>query len=115
MNGNANKWVKASRMNLLKEFEITQGYSQPAAGQFSIWKSFMFITNANQWCLLASLLTASSTFEFAIKVEKKIIFKICLIISIILLNSWNTENEYYLGLTMHIASGNQANLKITDC
>lgn len=58
-------------MNLLEEYEITQGYSQPAAGQFSVWKSFMFITNANQWCLLASLLTASSASDFTITIEKK--------------------------------------------
>lgn len=57
MNGRANKWAKTSNMNLLRTHETTHGYSQPASGQFSQWKSFMFIRNANQSRLLASLLT----------------------------------------------------------
>lgn len=47
-------------MNLLRTHETTHGYSQPASGQFSQWKSFMFIRNANQSRLLASLLTDTS-------------------------------------------------------
>lgn len=64
MNGRANKWAKTSNMNLLRTHETTHGYSQPAFGQFSQWKSFMFIRNANQSRLLASLLT--DTFSISI-------------------------------------------------
>lgn len=51
---------KTSNMNLLRTHETTHSYSQPASGQFSQWKSFMFIRNANQSRLLASLLTDTS-------------------------------------------------------
>lgn len=42
------KKQQPSSKNLLTKYETTQGYCQPAAGQFSQWKSFMFIKNANQ-------------------------------------------------------------------
>lgn len=70
MNGRAHKRAKTSSMNLLTKYETTLGYCQPAAGQFSQLKSFMLIKNANQRCLLASLVTASFAFEFIIKAGK---------------------------------------------
>lgn len=71
MNGRANKWAKTSNMNSLRTHETTHGYSQPAFGQFSQWKSFMFIRNANQSCLLASLLTDTSASQSTTSIGKK--------------------------------------------
>lgn len=71
MNGRANKWAKTSNMNLLRTHETTHGYSQPASGQFSQWKSFMFIRNANQSRLLASLLTDTSASQSTTSAGKK--------------------------------------------
>lgn len=71
MNGRANKWAKTSNMNLLRTHETTHGYSQPAFGQFSQWKSFMFISNANQSRLLASLLTDTSASQSTTSAGKK--------------------------------------------
>lgn len=58
-------------MNLLRTHETTHGYSQPAFGQFSQWKSFMFIRNANQSRLLASLLTDTSASQSTTSAGKK--------------------------------------------
>lgn len=58
-------------MNLLRTHETTHGYSQPAFGQFSQWKSFMFISNANQSRLLASLLTDTSASQSTTSAGKK--------------------------------------------
>lgn len=71
MNGRANKWAKTSDMNSVRTHETTHGYSQPAFGQFSQWKSFMFIRNANQSRLLASLLTDTSASQSTTSAGKK--------------------------------------------